>query len=99
MLEGALFERGGRQTPEIDGEQVKELHAKIGEPAGRNLKYACIYLHAWKTGSEPKAGVGNGIAFYIRKHPHSVLGGRPPAMVYWLRTDKTQPDQQEQRVA
>ncbi len=33
MLEGAsgVFERGGKKTPEIDEEQVKELHAKIGE--------------------------------------------------------------------
>ncbi|KFE33296.1 hypothetical protein DW2_18674 [Thioclava atlantica] len=25
-----MFERGGRKKPEIDEEQVKELHAKIG---------------------------------------------------------------------
>jgi transposase len=33
LLEGAsgVFERGGRNKPEIDEEQVKELHAKIGE--------------------------------------------------------------------
>jgi len=33
LLEGAsgVFERGGRKKPEIDEEQVKELHAKIGE--------------------------------------------------------------------
>ena len=29
--ESGVFERGGRKTPEIDEEQVKELHAKIGE--------------------------------------------------------------------
>lgn len=28
-----MFARGGKKTPEIDGEQVKELHAKIGELA------------------------------------------------------------------
>ncbi|QBR38480.1 hypothetical protein ETW23_17185 [Leisingera sp. NJS201] len=37
--------------------------------------------------------------FYNRKRPHSALGGKPPAVVYWLRKHKTQPDQQEQRVA
>ena len=38
LLEGAsgVFERGGRRTPEIDDEQVKELHAKIGELAVAN---------------------------------------------------------------
>ncbi|MFC3118322.1 transposase [Jhaorihella thermophila] len=32
LLEGAsgVFERGGAKKPEVDEEQVKELHAKIG---------------------------------------------------------------------
>jgi transposase len=38
LLEGAsgVFERGGRKAPEIDEEQVRELHAKIGELAVAN---------------------------------------------------------------
>jgi len=38
LLEGAsgVFERGSRNKPEIDEEQVKELHAKIGELAVAN---------------------------------------------------------------
>ena len=38
LLEGAseVFERGRRKKPEIDEEQVKELHAKIGELAVAN---------------------------------------------------------------
>ncbi len=38
FLEGAsgVFERGGKKRPEIDEEQVKELHAKIGELAVAN---------------------------------------------------------------
>ncbi|OED49289.1 transposase [Rhodobacteraceae bacterium (ex Bugula neritina AB1)] len=33
LLEGAsgVFERGGKKAPEINDEQMKELHAKIGE--------------------------------------------------------------------
>ncbi len=65
----------------------------------RSLKYECVYLHAWETGSEAKAGVAKWIEFYNRRRPHSALGGKPPAVVYWLRKDETQPDQQEQRVA
>ena len=36
LLEGAsgVFERGSRKAPVIDENQVKELHAKIGELAG-----------------------------------------------------------------
>ncbi len=65
----------------------------------RSLKYECVYLHAWETGSEARTGVGKWIEFYNRKRPHSALGGKPPAVVYWLRKDVTQPGQQEQRVA
>ena len=38
LLEGAsgVFERGGKKAPEIDEEQMKELHAKIGELAVAN---------------------------------------------------------------
>ncbi len=38
LLEGAsgVFERGGRKAPEVDEEQVKDLHAKIGELAVAN---------------------------------------------------------------
>ncbi len=38
LLEGAsgVFERGGKKAPEVDEEQVEELHAKIGELAVAN---------------------------------------------------------------
>jgi putative transposase len=65
----------------------------------RTLKYECVYLHAWETGSEAKAGFGRWIEFYNRKRPHSALGGKPPAVVYWLRKDETQTRQQVQRLA
>ncbi len=65
----------------------------------RSLKYECVYLHAWETGSEAKAGVGKWMEFYNQKRPHSALGGQPPAVVYWQRNKTTQPDQQEQKVA
>lgn len=65
----------------------------------RSLKYECVYLHAWETGSEAKAGVGKWIKFYNHKRPHSALGGKPPAVIYWRRNETTNPDQQVQRVA
>ncbi|MEB8388523.1 IS3 family transposase [Rhodobacteraceae bacterium KMM 6894] len=65
----------------------------------RTLKYECVYLHAWETGSETKAAIRKWMTFYNHQRPHSALGGRPPAVVYWLRNETTQPDQQAQRVA
>lgn len=64
----------------------------------RSLISECVYLHAWETGSEAKAAVGKWIKFYNRKRPHSALGGKPPAVVYWLTKKKTKPNQQVQRV-
>ncbi|MBT8153647.1 integrase core domain-containing protein [Epibacterium ulvae] len=51
------------------------------------------------TGSDANAGVRKWIAFYNHKHPHSALGGKPPAVIYWQRHDTTQTEQQVQRVA
>lgn len=65
----------------------------------RSLKYEWVDLQARVTGSEAKVGVGKWIEFYNCKRPHTALGGRPPAIVYWLRKDETQPYQQEQIVA
>lgn len=65
----------------------------------RNLKYECVYQQAWETGLEAKIGVGKWLKFYNRKRPHSALGGKSPAMVYWPRRNETETDQQAQRVA
>ena len=44
----------------------------------RSLKYECVYLHAFETGSAARAGIGKWIAFYNTLRPHSALGGRTP---------------------
>ena len=62
----------------------------------RSLKYECVYLHAWETGSQAKAGVAKWVAFYNHQRPHAAHGRQPPAMVYFTKIES---DQQEQRVA
>ncbi len=64
-----------------------------------NLKYECVYLHAWETGSEVGDRIAKWVEFYNHKRPHSAHGGKPPAVVYWLRKDETNLDQQKRRVA
>ena len=54
---------------------------------------------SWRKNPVAGHGVGKWIEFYNPKRPHSSLGGKPPVVVYWLRKEKTKPDQQEQRVA
>jgi putative transposase len=65
----------------------------------RTLKYECVYLHVWETGSQARAGISRSMEFYNNRRPHKALGGRPPAMVYSIQIEVTQPDQQEQRRA
>jgi putative transposase len=40
----------------------------------RSLKYECVYLHAFETGSEAKAGIGKWLAYYNVERPHSTHG-------------------------
>ena len=48
----------------------------------RSLKYECVYLHAYETGAELRAGVGAWIELYNERRPHSALTGRTPDEVY-----------------
>ena len=72
------------------------LYNIVIERLWRSLKYECVYLHAWETGSQAKAGVGRWIAFYNHQRPHTAHGGQPPAMVCF---NQIETDQQGQRVA
>ena len=49
----------------------------------RSLKYECVYLHAFETGSELRAGLARWIGFYNGVRPHSVFAGRTPDEVYF----------------
>ena len=48
----------------------------------RSMKYECIYLQAFETGSEARAGLRRWITYYNSQRPHSALGGRAPDEVY-----------------
>ena len=48
----------------------------------RSLKYECIYLHAFETGSEARHGIGRWMELYDQDRPHSALGGRTPDEAY-----------------
>ena len=48
----------------------------------RSLKYECVYLHAFETGSELRAGLANWISYYNARRPHSALAGRTPDEAY-----------------
>lgn len=48
----------------------------------RSLKYECVYLHAFETGSELRAGLTKWIGYYNAGRPHSGLGGQTPNEAY-----------------
>jgi putative transposase len=48
----------------------------------RSLKYECVYLHAFETGSELRTGLSRWISYYNARRPHSTLAGRTPDEAY-----------------
>ena len=48
----------------------------------RSLKYECVYLHAFETGSELRAGLTRWIGYYNTRRPHSALAGATPDEAY-----------------
>jgi len=56
----------------------------------RSLKYECVYIHAFETGSELRAGLNKWITYYNAERPHSKHGGATPDEAY--SKIQTQPD-------
>jgi len=48
----------------------------------RTLKYECVYLHAFETGSEARKGIEEWIRHYNEERPHSSLDDRTPHEAY-----------------
>jgi len=48
----------------------------------RSVKYECVYLHAFETGTELRAGLGRWFTYYNHHRPHCALAGQTPAEAY-----------------
>jgi putative transposase len=48
----------------------------------RSLKYECVFLNVFETGSEARFGIGRWIGYYNAARPHSSFAGRTPDEVY-----------------
>jgi len=48
----------------------------------RSMKYECVYLHAFETGSELRTGLARWIGLYNERRPHLALDGRTPDEAY-----------------
>ncbi|SFJ37465.1 putative transposase [Albimonas pacifica] len=76
---GVLHDAGVRISMDGRGRWMDNVFI---ERLWRTLKYECIYLHAFETGSELRAGLRRWIAYYNAHRPHSALGGRTPNEAY-----------------
>ena len=52
----------------------------------RSLKYECIYLNAFETGSQARVGIGKWLAYYNAQRPHSTHGILTPDEAYERKT-------------
>lgn len=48
----------------------------------RSLKYECIYLNAFESGSQARQQIQSWFDYYNQRRPHSAFGGRTPEEVY-----------------
>jgi len=49
----------------------------------RTIKYEEVYLRAYASVSEARAGIGRYIGFYNSRRPHSSLDGETPDQAYF----------------
>ncbi len=76
---GRLEEAGIRISMDGKGRWMDNVFI---ERLWRSLKYECVYLNAFETGSEARAAIGRWIAYYNAERPHSALGDRTPKEAY-----------------
>ena len=76
---GVLREAGVRISMDGRGRWMDNVFI---ERLWRSLRYECIYLHAFETGSELRAGLIKWIGHYNAQRPHSTLSGRTPDEAY-----------------
>jgi putative transposase len=76
---GLLQQAGVRISMDGRGRWVDNVFI---ERLWRSLKYECVYLHAFETGSEVRAGLSKWIGYYNAGRPHSALAGQTSDEAY-----------------
>ncbi len=69
----------------IDG-RGRWIDNRMIERLWRSLKYECVYLNAFETGSEAREGIGAWISYCNERRPHSSHGLLTPDEAYGTRT-------------
>ena len=56
-------------------------------PCNGSLKYECIFLNAFETGSQTRTGIGRWMTYYNTERPHSTHGILTPDEAYERKTE------------
>jgi putative transposase len=56
----------------------------------KSIKYEQIYLHAYNSVSDARAGIGKYLSFYNQRRPHTEHGGDTPDNTYFTAIDLKQ---------
>jgi len=76
---GVLRQRGIQISMDGKGRCLDNVFV---ERLWRSLKYEEVYLHAYVSAREARAGIGGYFAFYNERRPHQALGYQTPAAFY-----------------
>ena len=77
-----LHRRGETRASNVDGRKGRWMDNVFIERLWRSLKYECVFLHAFETGTQAQAGIGRWIGYYNAERPHSTFDGSTPHEVY-----------------
>lgn len=75
--------RGAQVHISMDG-RGRWMDSVFIERLWRSLKYQCVYMHAFKTGFDLRAGLTRWIGHYPARRPHLTLAGRTPDEAYGI---------------
>ena len=78
--------KDGNVKISMDG-RGRWIDNRMIERLWRSLKYECIYLNAFETGSEARKGIGEWLAYYNTERPHSTHGILTPQEAYEGKTE------------
>ena len=71
----------------IDGKGAWRANRMI-ERLWQSLKYDCVYLNAFETGSQMRAGLGEWLTYYNSQRPHATHGILTPDEAYESKTEQ-----------
>jgi len=80
-------DQGSRFTSGAWIDVLTDAKFRMIERLWRSLEYECVYLNAFETGSEMRAGIGKWLAYYYAERPHSTHGILTPDEAYESKTD------------